>query len=94
MLYSVPANVRRRVEESGLARIADPRMTVVVRKGEFVPIFCTADECAMLGPNDHGVVPSPDRIARIGGAKSPTPRRRARAHGGSTVANPTRVVTL
>jgi hypothetical protein len=93
-LYSVLANVRRTMEEFGLARIAGARMTLVMRKGELVPVLRTAHECAMLGPNDHGVVPSPDRSTGIGGAECPPPRPCARAHGGSTAANPTIAVAL
>jgi hypothetical protein len=92
--YSVLANVRRTREEFRLARIADPRMALVLRKGELVPMFRTAHECAMLGPNAHGLVPSPDRSTRIGGAKFPPLRPRARAHAGSAVANPTITVAL
>ena len=93
-LYSVLANVRRTMEEFRLARTAGPRMTLVMRKGELVPLLRTAHECAMLGPNDHGVVPSPDRSTGIGGAECPPPRPCARAHGGSAVANPTTAAAL
>src|SRR5687768_7453463 len=93
-LYSVLANVRRMMEEFGLSRIAGPRMTLVLREGELVPMLRTAHECATLGPNAHGLVPSPDRSTRIGGAECPQPRPCARAHGGSAVANPTVAVAL
>jgi hypothetical protein len=92
--YSVLANVRRTTEEFGLARIASPRMALVMRKAEQVPMLRTAHECAMLGPNDYGLVPSPDRSTRIGGAECPPPRPCARAHGGSAVANPTIAIAL
>jgi hypothetical protein len=82
------------MEEFGLARIAGPPMTLVMRRGELVPLLRTAHECAMLGPNDQGLVPSPDRSTRIGGAECPPPRPCARADGGSAVANPTIAVDL
>lgn len=92
-LYSVLANVRRTMEEL-TARIADPRMPPVMRKGELVPMLRAAHECAIFGPNDHRLISSPDRSTRIDGAECPPPRPCARAHGDSSVANPTIAVAL
>ena len=93
-LYSVLANVRRTMEEFAFARIAEPRTTPVMRKGERVAMLRAAHECAIFGPNDHGLIPSPDRSIRIDGAECPPPRPCARAHGDSAVANPTIAVAL
>jgi hypothetical protein len=57
-LRSVLANARRTMEEFELARIASARMSLLMRRGEFVPML------------------------------------RARARGGSAVANPTVAVAL
>jgi hypothetical protein len=93
-LYSVLANVRRTMEEFALARITKPRTTPVMGKGERVPTLRAAHECAIFGPSDHGLIPSPDRSTRVDGAECPPPRPCARAHGDSPVANATIAVAL
>jgi hypothetical protein len=74
------------MEEFALARIAEPRRAPVMRKGERVPMLRAAHECAIFGPNVHGLIPSPDRRTRIDGAE--------RAHGDSAVVNATIAVAL
>ena len=89
---SVLKNVRRRMEGFALARIADLRMTLVMRRGAFMPMHRAAHECAIFGPNDHGLIPWPDRSTRIDCAECPPPRLCARARG--AVAYPTITVAL